>query len=105
MDSAQIKRVNERLSDAKTQEQMIQLIESFLLKKNQREKETLPIDRIFKFVLSEPNHYSIDQLANISCVSFRQFERQFLERIGTSPTMFIRQARFLKAMRLRRNSL
>jgi transcriptional regulator GlxA family with amidase domain len=35
-------------------------------------------------------------------VSLRQFERQFLERIGTSPTTFIRQARFAKALRLKR---
>jgi AraC-like DNA-binding protein len=44
----------------------------------------------------------MEKLSNISCVSFRQFERQFLDRIGTTPTMFIRQARFAKAFWLKR---
>ncbi len=101
--STEIKRVNERLSYAKTQEQMIELIEALLLEKIKTAKEALPIDHTFKLVIADPNRYSIDQLANLSCVSVRQYERQFLERIGTSPTTFIRQSRFQKAMRLHRN--
>jgi AraC-like DNA-binding protein len=101
--STEIKRVNERLSYTKTQEQMIELIEAFLLKRIETAKETLPIDHTFKLVIADPNRHSIDQLADLSCVSVRQYERQFLERIGTSPTTFIRQARFMKAMRLRRD--
>jgi AraC-like DNA-binding protein len=100
--SIEIKRINDRLSYAKTQEQMIQLIEAFLLKRIETAKETLPIDPTFTLVIANPNRYSIDQLADLSCVSVRQYERQFLERIGTSPTTFIRQARFMSAMRLRR---
>ena len=99
----EIKRVNERLSYAKTQEQMIELIEAFLLEKIKTAKETLPIDYTFKLVIADANRYNIDQLADLSCVSVRQYERQFLERIGTSPTTFIRQSRFMKAMRLRRS--
>ncbi len=101
--STEIKRINERLSYAKTQEQMIQLIEAFMLERLHTLKETLPIDHTFKLVIADPNRHSIDQLAGLSCVSVRQYERQFLERIGTSPTTFIRQARFIKALRLRRN--
>jgi AraC-like DNA-binding protein len=100
---SEMRRVNERLSDMKTVEQMIQVIEAFLLKKVQNVKESLPIDHIFNLLLTAPNQYSIAQLANLSCVSLRQFERQFLERIGTNPTTFIRQARFTKALRLKRS--
>jgi AraC-like DNA-binding protein len=99
---SEIGKVNEQLSDAKTPEEMIQLVEGFLLKKIQKAKEPLPIDHIFNMLIAAPNQYSIDKLANLSCVSLRQLERQFLERIGTSPTMFIRQARFTKALRLKR---
>jgi AraC-like DNA-binding protein len=99
---SEMKRVNEQLSEAKTQEQMIRLIEVFLLKKVQKVREMLPVDHTFRLLLTAPNQYSIDQVARISCVSLRQLERQFLERIGTSPTMFIRQARFTKALRLKR---
>jgi AraC-like DNA-binding protein len=98
----EIKRLNEQLSEAKTQEQMIQLIEAFLLKKVQKAKESLPIDHTFNLLITSPDQYTIDKLATMSCVSFRQFERQFLNRIGTTPTMFIRQARFAKACRLKR---
>jgi len=98
----EMKRVNERLSEAKTVEQMIQLVEAFLLKKIQRVKELLPIDHTFILLMAEPCQYTIEQLASLSCVSLRQFERQFMERIGTSPTMFIRQARFAKALRSKR---
>jgi AraC-like DNA-binding protein len=99
---SEMRKVNEKLSEAKTPEQMIQLIEAFLLKKIEKVKESLPVDHIFNLLIADPCKYSIDRIANISCVSLRQLERQFLERIGTSPTMFIRQARFTKALRLKR---
>lgn len=98
----EIKRLNEQLSESETQEKMIELIEAFLLKKILKAKESLPIDYTFNLLITSPEQYSIDYLAKISCVSFRQFERQFLNRIGTTPTTFIRQARFAKAIRLKR---
>lgn len=98
----ELKRVNEQVSEAKTREQMIQIVETFLLQKVQKVKQLLPIDHTFRLLLAAPNQYSIEQLANLSCVSVRQYERQFLERIGTSPTMYIRQARFAKALRIKR---
>jgi AraC-like DNA-binding protein len=99
----EIKQVNERLSEAKTIGQMIQVVEIFLLKKLQKAKETLPIDHAFNLLFDAPTQYSLEQLASISCVSLRQFERQFLSRMGTTPTMFIRQARFRMAYRLKKS--
>ncbi|HEY7161522.1 MAG TPA: helix-turn-helix transcriptional regulator, partial [Acidobacteriota bacterium] len=98
----EIKRLNEQLSEAAAQDQMVELIEAFLLRKIQKAKEPLPIDHIFNLLITSPDQYTIDKLANISCVSLRQFERQFMTRIGTTPTMFIRQARFAKAFRVKR---
>jgi len=98
----EIKRLNEQLTEAISQEQMIHLIESFLLKKVKKAKESLPIDHTFNLLITSPEQYSIEKLANLSCVSIRQFERQFLNRLGTPPTMFIRQARFAKAFHLKR---
>jgi len=98
----EMRSVNEQLSSAKTCEQMVQILETFLLKKVRNIKDTLPIDHVFHLLLTVPYQYSIEQLAKLSCVSLRQFERQFLERIGTSPTTFIRQTRFAKALRLKR---
>jgi AraC-like DNA-binding protein len=99
---SEIRKINEQLSDCKVPEQMVCLIENFLMKQLKKIKDALPIDHVFKLLAKSPNHYSIDQLASIACVSLRQFERQFLTRIGTTPTMYIRQARFGKAYRLKR---
>ncbi|MBD0280221.1 MAG: AraC family transcriptional regulator [Flavisolibacter sp.] len=100
---SEIKQVNEQLSEAKTTEEMIHLVEAFLLKKLQKAKEALPVDQAFMLLIASPAQYTMEQLASISCVSLRQLERQFLNRLGTTPTMFIRQARFRKAYRLKRS--
>ncbi|MBD0297614.1 MAG: AraC family transcriptional regulator [Flavisolibacter sp.] len=95
--------MNEQLSEAKTIEEMIHLVEAFLLKKLQKAKEALPVDQAFMLLIASPAQYTMEQLASISCVSLQQLERQFLNRLGTTPTMFIRQARFRKAYRLKRS--
>jgi AraC-like DNA-binding protein len=100
---SEMRKVNDQLSEMRTSEQMIKLLDAFLLKKVQHIKETLPIDHTFNLLIAAPNQYNITQLANLACISLRQFERQFLERIGTNPTTFIRQARFAKALRLKRS--
>jgi AraC-like DNA-binding protein len=99
---SEIKTINEQLADAGSPEKMIHLIEAFLVRKLSKIKDGLPIDQVFKLLITSPHQYTIDQLADLACVSSRQFERQFLNRIGTTPTMFIRQARFGNAYRLKR---
>ena len=100
--SNEIKRVSEQLSEAKTPEQMISIIENFLLKKIQKAKEELPIDQALKMLNNDPYQYTIDEIYNISYVCFRHFERLFKEHLGTDPTTFIRQARFKKAYNLKK---
>ncbi len=99
---AGIKAINDQLVETNSPQEMIRLIETFLIKKLSKIKDTLPIDQVFKLLITSPHQYTIDQLADLACVSCRQFERQFLNRIGTTPTMFIRQARFGNAYRLKR---
>jgi transcriptional regulator GlxA family with amidase domain len=43
----------------------------------------------------------VDQLVNQACVSVRQLERQFNERIGMPPKQFTRLVRFAKAWSMR----
>ena len=43
----------------------------------------------------------MDQLAKEACVGVRQLERQFLERTGMSPKLFIRLVRFSRAWVMR----
>jgi len=98
----EIKKINEQLADKNSAQEMIELIENFLVRKLSKVKAALPIDHVFQLLINSPGQHSIEQLASLACVSFRQFERQFLTRIGTTPTMFIRQARFGRAYRLKR---
>jgi AraC-like DNA-binding protein len=98
----EIRRLNEQLSEVTSQKQIIGLIEAFLLKKIQEVKESLPVDHVFNLIAASPGQYTMDKLADLSCVSFRQLERLFLNRIGVTPSMFIRQLRLAKASRLKR---
>jgi len=99
---SEIKAINEQLVDVDSPEKIIHVIETFLVRKLSKIKDPLPIDHVFKLLITSPHQYTIVQLADLACVSSRQFERQFLNRIGTTPTMFIRQARFGNAYRLKR---
>jgi AraC-like DNA-binding protein len=99
----EIKKINEQMSDLDSPEQMIDLVEAFLLKRLDKLKDPLPVDEVFRLMVNSPHPYAIDQLANLACVSSRQLERQFLTRVGTTPTMFARQTRFGNAYRLKRH--
>jgi AraC-like DNA-binding protein len=93
--------LNERLSASNNYDEMIMLIQRYLLKKVNSLKKTLPIDRVLQSLSTNINTVGIDQLANLSCVSTRQLERQFNERIGMSPKLYFRLDRFSKAWNLR----
>ena len=59
------------------------------------------VDTISRLIVEQQHHLSLDQLADQSCLSIRQFIRKFDERIGLSPKQFERIARFDKAYRMR----
>jgi transcriptional regulator GlxA family with amidase domain len=45
--------------------------------------------------------HSIDSLAAAACLSARQFERSFVERVGMGPKLYSRIVRFDRAFRLK----
>lgn len=97
-----VKEVNERLPDATTYAAMIRLVEEFLLRKAaQCRQDILPIDRVAQQLLNPAAYHQLDQLASNACLSIRQFERKFRERVGVSPKLFSRIARFGQAYKLR----
>jgi AraC-like DNA-binding protein len=92
--------LRERISLANDFQAMIKATEDYLLKKAQNCKlDWLGIDK----VLNQANFYqfSLDKLASQACLSPRQFERKFLERIGVSPKIYQRIVRFNQAMKLK----
>lgn len=96
-----IKILNEQLKDASGHITIINAIESFLIKKAVGIKELLPVDHALKELVKMDGNISVEELASLSCLSLRQFERQCKERIGLSPKMYSRLVRFSKAYRLK----
>lgn len=103
--SAEIRRVNERLSSTDAYPVMIDIVESFLLYLVSRtQKERRPIDAVSLTLLnrSRAGLYrppTVDELAQASCLSPKQFGRQSLERLGVGPKWYDRVIRFDQAVR------
>ncbi|WP_020607255.1 helix-turn-helix domain-containing protein [Spirosoma spitsbergense] len=98
----EVKEVYERLPEATDYGSMIRLVENFLLRKAAQCRQSLqPIDRVAQQMLLPASYHQLDQLASDACLSVRQFERKFRERVGVSPKLFSRIARFRRAYQIR----
>ncbi|WP_435356430.1 helix-turn-helix domain-containing protein [Emticicia sp. SJ17W-69] len=94
--------VNQRLNSTANFGEMKHIIEGFLLDLASKSKyESRPIDKVGMVMLDGKNNFSLDWLAKESCLSNKQFERNFNERIGINPKYFARIIRFDKAFRLK----
>jgi transcriptional regulator GlxA family with amidase domain len=62
-----------------------------------------PVDQIGQCLLDNPIPFSLDWLAGQACLSPRQFERKFNERIGVGPKLYSRISRFFLAFRHKAN--
>ena len=81
---------------------MIPVVEEFLLGLVRKTAyEIRPIDKVGIAMLQNVNQYSLDWLAKESCLSAKQFERNFNERIGINPKYFARIIRFDKVFRMK----
>lgn len=91
----EVNEILQRLMDSQQYPEMIRVIEDYLMKKYHKIKLTVePIDKIGS-LFTQPNAYqSLDFLAHESCLSIRQFERKFKDRVGISPKLFTRLVRF-----------
>ncbi len=92
--------VNERLSSTDNHLEMINIVEDFLLHLVRRRSTAYsrycsqPIDRVSQSLLNNPSKFSLDGLADQACLSTKQFYNQFVQRMGVSPKMYARIARF-----------
>lgn len=93
--------VNELLSSSHGYEEMIMIIENFLLNISRKIKvEARVSDKIFGR-MAQSQSLSIDQLASRACLSARQFERKSFQYVGVSPKFFTRMARFNQSYQMR----
>ncbi len=100
--SNDIKEVNHKLNDAKKFHEMVAVVEAFLLKQiNRGVKEFHRLDQVSNLILKTDTILNIEWLAKESCLSLRQYERKFIERMGVSPKYFSKVVRFENAFRMK----
>jgi AraC-like DNA-binding protein len=99
-------RLNERLNSTDSYDEMIALVTEFLCAQAgmTSNHDLQPVDKALQWFLQNPQALTVQQLAYHSCLSLRQLERKFLERVGVGPKTFLKIARFNQSyfMRLRR---
>ncbi|MBC7934842.1 MAG: AraC family transcriptional regulator [Rhizobacter sp.] len=99
----EMKIINEQLAESKSFDAIRNVIESFLLDKVKSLKSALPFDMAMLEMLRYNGNMPMEKIASLACLSLRQFERVSKDRIGISPKLYARLARFSKAYRLREN--
>lgn len=98
LDNPEIVELGKRLQETFENKICIQLIESFLKKRYLYHKQ-YNLKRITTAVnSSDLGNVSINNLADISCLSYKQFKRIFAEYVGLNPKEFIRVIRFQRTL-------
>lgn len=96
------KEVQQRIEEAPDFTTMIAHAERYFLSRvNQAKIGKQPIDQIL--LNDQWAAQSLDQMARAACLSTRQFERNFLLRIGVSPKFYERLIRFNTAMKMKQS--
>ena len=97
--------IEDKLQKAKSIHQRIKLIEDFLLKKLiQNYKDHEQISAMFKTINDHEGQISISTLADVSCLSIKQFERKFSEFVGLTPKKYLRIVRFQNVLQKKKNN-
>jgi AraC-like DNA-binding protein len=80
--------------------EMIGIVEDFLHYQLRRRRMVQskygisPIDKVSQLLLHNPTRFSLDWLADQACLSTKQFYNLFVQRMGISPKLYARIARF-----------
>src|SRR6185295_5336234 len=92
----------EQLRRAASYDSMITMVSSFIEQRFDRScRPEEPIDQAAIQMLDPLNQCSLEEWAATACLSLRQFERNFITRVGISPKLFIRIVRFEYAMKIK----
>jgi AraC-like DNA-binding protein len=80
-------------------EQINAKVQMFLLNKSDDFHERLPFDRAVRQLIQpgNSNTCTMDDVARDACLSLRQFQRKCHERLGMTPKLYARIARFSRA--------
>jgi AraC-like DNA-binding protein len=93
-----VREVSERLANSTSYAEMVEVVEAYLVRSLARTTQNvLPVDRAAARLTADPRHISLDWLARQACLSPRQFNRKFTERIGVGPKLYSRLVRYHRA--------
>ena len=87
----------DRLMNSKTDELKNEIVQNYLLKKIDSFKSILPFDLAVQELIMNKGNLTMDHVASKACLSLRQFERVSKQRIGITPKLHSRMARFSAA--------
>jgi AraC-like DNA-binding protein len=100
-----ITEVEDRLAETTDYPTMLAVVESYLLRALRHlpaHAAERPLDRLLPTLLpTGRTTEALDRLAADACLSPRQFERSFFERVGMAPKLYARIVRFDQAFRLK----
>jgi AraC-like DNA-binding protein len=100
--SKDIQFVNEQFHHAKNYSEMVTIANQFVARVIKKVvKESHPLDAVAQLMLKHDAAISLDWLARESCLSIKQFERNFKDRTGVTPKLFSRLIRFDNAFRIK----
>ncbi len=93
-----------RIIDAPLFNTKIRIIESYLidlLKEEHNRFDFRRMNQVVNAIKMTQGKIAIDDLANISCLSRKQFERKFVHLIGTTPKQYLKTIRMQLAIYLK----
>ena len=89
--------LEEKMGEAVSFHQRVRIVERFLwdlLQNNNTDFEFRRINRIVELIKSKGGNINIHQMTSEACLSQKQFERIFAERVGISPKQYLKIIRF-----------
>lgn len=94
----EIRDVSDGLVAASSYAEMIGRVEAFLLRRMERSaRDVHVVDRVASHLATAPVQPPVDWLARQACLSPRQFNRRFTERMGVGAKLYGRLVRFHRA--------
>lgn len=99
----EVSHIADQLAEVEHPNAIIAIVEGFLLRKVRQLRAQLPIDRVLPMLIQQGGLMNINEVASLACVSTRQLERQFQQRVGIQPKFFARITRFAKAWVMKEN--
>ena len=94
--------LNDQLAEASDPAAMVDLVERFLTKENRRGSPAQhPTDFLGTRLLRSDAPIPVLEQAKLACMSLRQYERVFSQRMGVSPVFYSKVVRFEQAFRMK----